>query len=336
MPLKDVTVTIDLVKPPRLLGFGKPLIVTEKAGESTIKNYADSTAVKADFSESTSAYKKAVVIFAQDHAPTEIAIATYDPASVDDAKLPVEAVEKYFENDWYFVITADADNTEQIAVADYIEAQKYKMYVTKVTTATERTAFKAKAYDRTVVFYHTIVAEEPDAALIGELGSRTVGSITWKFKTLKGITSLDLNKTELNAIHNDGAIAYVTKAGINQTSEGIAVSGEYIDIIHGKDWTQANIENNVQTAFANNDKLPFDNRGISVMDGQVTTALLQAFKNGIIAADDDGNPLYTVTAQSRTEVPASERAARIYNGLSFSFELAGAIHEANITGSILI
>jgi len=336
MPLKDVTVTIDLVKPPRLLGFGKPLIVTKKTGESTIKNYAELSAVKADFAETTAAYKKAAAIFAQDHTPAEIAIATYDSAALaNNPKTPVEAVTKYFENDWYFLLTTDATNAEQIAVADYVESQKYKIYVTKATAAADRTAFKAKTYDRTLVFYHTIVAEEPDAALIGELGSQTVGSVTWKFKTLKGITPLDLTKTELNAIHADKAIAYVTKAGIPQTSEGIMVSGEYIDIVHGKDWTQANIENNVQTAFANAPKLPFDARGISVIKGQVETALLQATDNGIIAKDDDGNPLYTVTALSRTEVPASERGARKYNGVSFSFELAGAIHEANITGSIL-
>ena len=69
-----------------------------------------------------------------------------------------------------------------------------------------------------------------------------------------------------------------------------------------------------------------------MLKGQTTTALLQAFKNGIIAADAANNPLFTVNTLSRTEVPEAERAARIYNGLSFSFELAGAIHSANVTG----
>ncbi|WP_419882789.1 DUF3383 family protein [Peribacillus sp. B-H-3] len=336
MPLQDVTVTIDLIKPPQLIGFGKPLILASKAGASTIKNYLEIAAVKADFPETTNAYKKAAAIFAQDHAPQSIAIATYDPAAVTGIKYPVDAAAKYLDNDWYFLLTADAALTEQVAVADLVEAAKYKIYVTKTSDAAGRTAFKTKNYDRTIDFYHTIAVEQPDAALVGELGSYVVGSITWKFKKLRGITPIDVNKTELAAIHADGAIAYVTKAGINQTSEGIVTSGEYIDVIHGKDWVKVNIENNIQTAFANAKKLPYDNRGISVLNGQVTTTLLQGFTNGIIAADDDGNPLYSVKTKSRTEVPGPERAKRIYNGLTFSFQLAGAIHESNIAGEILV
>jgi len=335
MPLSDVTVTIDIQKPTRLIGLGKPLILAKKTGTSTYKSYSDLTAVKADYAESTNAYKKAAAIFAQDHAPAEIAIASYDTAGTA-IKTAKEAVEKYYENDWYFVLDADAEVADQVAVADYVESQKFKLYVVKTKDTADRNAFKQNAYDRTVVFHHTIDTEFPDAALVGELGSQTVGSITWKFKTLKGITPLDLTKTELAAIHADKAIAYVTKAGIRQTSEGTVASGEYIDVMHGKDWIKVDMENNIQTAFANNPKLPFDARGISVLNGQATTTLLRGSTNKIIAVDDDDNPLFTVKTKSRLETPVAERASRIYKGLSFSFQLAGAIHSANISGEVLI
>jgi len=336
VPLQDVTVTIDLQKPSGLIGLGKPLILAEKAGESFFKNYSDITAVKADFDENTNAYKKAAAVFAQKDRPKELAIATYDPASTDGPTSATTAVEKYFGNDWFFVITADADQTDQIAVADFVEGQKFKMYVVKTTDATARQAFKAKNYEYVIDFYHPTAEEEADAALVGELGSQTVGSITWKFKTLTGITPIDVTSDELAAIHADGAIAYVTKAGIPQTSEGIVVSGEYIDVMHGKSWIKTNIENSIQTAFSSNKKVSFDNKGISLLEGQITTVLQQAFINGIIAQDDDGKPLYTITAKSRSEIPEEERNSRVYNGLSFSFELDGAIHEANITGQILV
>jgi hypothetical protein len=335
MPLSDVTVTIDLVKPSGLVGLGKPLILAEKTGVSTIKNYSDITAVKADFAENTNAYKKAAAIFTQEHRPKEIAIATYDPADteINSAK---KAIEKYFYNDWFFVITADAELTEQIEVADFVESQNFKMYVVKTTDTESRNAFKTKNYEYVIDFYHPKTGEEADAALVGELGSQTVGSITWKFKKLTGITPIDVNADELSVIHEDGAIAYVTKAGLPQTSEGIVCSGEYIDVMHGKSWIKANMENSIQSAFANNGKVSFDHRGISLLEGQVTTVLKQATTIGIIAVDEEGNPLYSVNTKSRNEVPAEERAQRIYNGLSFSFELAGAIHEANIVGEILI
>ncbi|WP_342399591.1 DUF3383 family protein [Weizmannia sp. FSL W8-0676] len=333
MPLQDVTVTIDLVKPSGLVGLGKPLILAEKAGPSTIKNYSDIPAVKTDFAEDTNAYKKAFAIFAQEHRPKEIAIATYDPKSTEVTSA-VEAVEKYYWNDWFFVLTANAEQADKLAVADFIESQKFKIYAVKTETEAERAAFKAKAYDYVIDFYHPTAGEEADAALVGELGSQTVGSITWKFKELTGITPIDVNEAELNKIHQDGAIAYVTKSGFNQTSEGAVVSGEYIDVMHGKSWIKTNIENGIQQAFANNKKIKFDHNGINLLEGQVVTTLLQAYTNGIIAEDDEGNPIYSVTAKTRAESSAEERSSRVYNGLSFSFELAGAIHEANITGEI--
>ncbi|WP_026678214.1 DUF3383 family protein [Fictibacillus gelatini] len=335
MPLQDVKVTIDLVKPAGLVGLGKPLILAKKTGTSTIKNYSDLDAVKVDFPDTTNTFKKAQAIFAQEHRPQEIAIATYDTAGTTDNS-PVKVLDKYYDYDWFFVLTADATVTEQLAVADFVQSQNFKMFVAKVSTAADRNGFKQKAYDRTVVFYHTIDTEHPDAALVGELGSQPVGSITWKFKKLNGITPLNVSASELATIHTDGAIVYVTKSGRPQTSEGQVASREYIDVMHGKDWIKVNMENEIQAVFSNNPKVPYDGRGISLVEGAATTTLKQAFTNGIIAADNDGNPLYTVTAKSRNDVPAGDRASRVYNGLSFSFQLAGAIHSANITGQILI
>lgn len=334
MPLSDVTVTIDLVKPAGLVGLGKPLILAEKAGTSTYKSYSDISDVKADFPDTTNAYKKAAAVFAQNDRPSELAIATYDPAATDGINSAQEAAEEYYDNDWFFLLTSDAEQAEKLAVADFVEGQKFKMYAVKTTTEDERKAFLAKAYDYVIDFYHPIAGEEAEAALIGECGSQAVGSITWKFKSLTGITPLNITKSELNAIHQDGAIAYVTKSGLNQTSEGTVVSGEYIDVMHGKSWIKTNMENSIQQAFANNKKIKFDHNGIDLLEGQVVTTLLQAYTNGIIAEDDEGNPIYSVTAKTRAESSAEERSSRVYNGLSFSFELAGAIHEANITGEI--
>ncbi|PFJ03232.1 DUF3383 family protein [Priestia megaterium] len=369
MPLQDVTVSIDLVKPSGLIGLGKPLILAKKAGTSAYKTYSDIDSVKVDFAETTEAYKKAAAIFAQKNRPATLAIATYYPSdsSVQTSGTDVEttptvggtttdietngvdlysgetvveaiidAVSLYYDHDWFFLLTADADLTDQIAVADYLEGKKFKKFVVRTVDSESRNAFKVKDYEHTINFFHPVVGEKADAAFVGEVGSQEVGSVTWKFKTLKGITPIDITKDELMVIHQDGAIAYVSKAGVPQTSEGIVVSGEYIDVMHGKAWVKTNIENSIQSAFSTNKKIPFDHRGINLLDAQTTTVLKQAFSQGIIAADADENPIYTVNTLSREETPAEDRAKRVYNGLSFSFELAGAIHEANIKGEILV
>ncbi|MFB7302618.1 DUF3383 family protein [Heyndrickxia sporothermodurans] len=333
MPLSDVTVKIDLVKPSGLVGLGKVLILAKKTGESTIKNYSEITKVLIDFPKETNAYKKAAAVLGQENRPKEIAIATYDPDGME-VTTAEDAITKYYDKDWFFVVTADAELADQLKVADFVEGKAFKMYAVKTTDPESRNAFKAKAYDYVIIFYHPN-DEEADAALVGELGSQEVGSITWKFKRLAGLTPIDIDSSELKAIHEDGAIAYVTKAGDPQTSEGIVASGEYIDVMHSKSWIKVNIENSIQKAFSNNKKISFGTDGISLMNGQVTTVLEKGVDQKMIAKNDDGEPLYSVTTLSRSEVSAADRANRIYNGLSFSFELDGAIHEANITGEIL-
>ncbi|MGY3186448.1 DUF3383 family protein [Lysinibacillus sp. TE18511] len=336
MPLQDVTVTIDIKKPSALIGLGTPLILVNKAGASTYKEYLDLEGIKEAIGDTSDGYKIAKQIFAQgDNRPEKVAIATYDTAG----QTPITAVsvlENYFYNDWYFVMLDTGSATEYKEISDVVEAKALKMAAHIVDSATDLEILKAGKYDRTFVIQHNTLAELPHAALIGQVGSQPVGSVSWKFKTLKFVTPQDLTPTQLNDIHTGGAFAYVTKAGIDQTSEGKMISGEYIDVIHGKDWVKLNIEQQVQYLLSTNPKIPYTDSGIAQIESAVRTVLEIAGQNGIIATDDAGQYLYTITAKGRNEVLASDRAARKYNGLSFRFELEGAIHEAGIHGEILV
>jgi len=60
----------------------------------------------------------------------------------------------------------------------------------------------------------------------------------------------------------------------------------------------------------------------------------EAFLSGIIAQDDEGQPMYSTNFATRADIPAADRAARNYKGGKFSFSLAGAIHYATINGTI--
>ena len=344
MPLSDVTVKIDLVKPSNLKGLGTPLILAKVAGHNTYKEYGSIEAVKADYPEGTPAYKKAAAIYAQgDNAPSKVAIGTYggnpengesDGAGAAATFTIRNAFDEYFDNDWHFLILADATADEKLEAAKAMEEKSYKFLVLQVTDREEVTSYTGK--DRTIVFYHPITSEHPDAGLVGAVGSLTVGSVTWKFKNIVGVTPQDLKADELQKLHKEGAIAYVTKAGHSETSEGITASGEYIDVLHGKDWVKLNIETSIQSAFSNNGKIPFSNAGFSLLGVQVTNVLQKAFSNEIVASDENGLPVYTISTKKRSEVSDENRKNRVYDGLSFTFELAGAVHSASITGEISI
>ncbi|MGG0619738.1 DUF3383 family protein [Bacillus altitudinis] len=344
MPLSDVKVKIDILKPTTLVGLGIPLILVKNtsATESVYREYGSLESLKQNYGESTATYKKAAAIFAQgDNAPNKVAVASFGHEfETGDTENPKQvfsvrnALEEYFDKDFHFVLLAAVNAEDRLEASKFFEEKSYKFVVLKVASLDELEQYTGK--DRTIVFHHPLVDEEPDAALIGAIANKPVGSVTWKFKTLIGVTPQDFKVDTLENIHKAGAIAFVTKAGRNQTSEGITGSGEFIDVLHGKDWVKLNIETSIQTALSTTDKIPYTNEGFALLESQIINVLETAFTNGIIAPDEDGQPVYSVQSKGRSEMTDENRKNRVYDGLSFTFELAGAVHTAEITGEIII
>lgn len=333
MPLKDVKVIINIKKPASLEGLGTPLILAEKVGTSTFKIYGDIDGVKVDFAETTDTYKAAYVAFKQgDTSTAKVAIATYDGTEVTAA----QALAEHYDKDWYFVSLATGTVTDFIAISDVVEGEGFKVALHTVDSIEDLTTLSAKKYDRTFTMMHDKLAQYPHLALVGGHGSKPVGSITYKFKKLIGVDPAPYDATQLLAIHALNGFAYVSKGGQYQTSEGTMLSGEYIDVIHGKDWVKVNMENAISYLLANNDKISFDDVGIPRIEGEARTILEIAGQQGIIALNDAGQPLYTITAKNRAQTNAADRVDRHYKGLSFSLELAGAIHEATVTGEMVV
>ncbi|RPK29867.1 DUF3383 family protein [Paenibacillus xylanexedens] len=330
---KDVNVIIEIETPTPRLGIGKPLILGSATAGKPYKTYTELSSVKLDYAESTEEYKAAYALLNQgDDSPAEIAIACQktgtEPESIDDV------LGRLWKEDWYFLITTTTLQADVDEFAAAIEQNNSREYFTRSSTLADVALLLAKNYSRTTVFYHIDISNYPEAALIGRVGSAPVGSVTWKFKFLQGIVPLDITDTELREIHAAGAITYVTKAGRNQTSEGKTLSGEWIDVIHAKDYIKANIEYGIQILFADTDKVSFDNTGIAQLESVTRNVLRQAFLQKMIAQDDDGLPLYGTNFKRRSEVDPADRAQRKYNGGEFWFELAGAIHETTIRGVI--
>lgn len=326
---KDVKVIIDLQRPTPKLGLGKPLIISPADTETPYKVYSDLTAVLKDFGTNTEVYKAAYALFNQGNdSPDSIAVMQYVTDGLTDFLTTV------FAKDWYYLISLSNDPADVLAIGDAVELDGTRLYFTRSSDKAELPAIFAKKYKRTIVFYHMNTANYPEAALIGRAGSAEAGSLTWKFKTLNGISPLDITTKELDEIHKLGAISYVTKAGDDVTSEGKTVSGEYIDIVQSEDYLVMNIENAVQKLFNRSSKIRYDNTGIAQLEGEVRTVLRRADLNGMIAHDDDGLPLFSTTFKPRSLVDPADREAREYNDGSFEFELAGAIHKATIRGLI--
>lgn len=245
-----------------------------------------------------------------------------------------------FEQDWRSMVYIGNINQFIKYASRYAEIKKDKLIfiLDDGTDNSIKTEFSGR--ERTVVFYNnsdtTSHGAKTITALVAETALKEVGSFTYKNIPLINVTAANITPTELKTLHNSNINSYVTKCGVGVTSEGKTMSGEYIDIIDAKDWLILQIEYRLQQALINNDKIPYDNNGISLLESVVVNILQEAYNNGMIAENEDGTAAYTVNFAKRSETKASDREKRQYVEGKFSFDLAGAIHSVTVNGTINI
>ena len=328
----DVKVTISLSKTTGGVGFGIPLLlecgVTENAIGYT-ECYSLDDVVLAGFEDTSAIYKAASMVFAQTNRPEKIAVCQSESTIV-------EAITSVVSKDWRHLVIVGGTTTDYVSAAEYIETTNNKLLFVSLSNeefTTLQKSLTGKAYDRTIIFVNS--TEYAAAALVGETAGRTAGSFTYKFKTLKNVTAEEFTDAQLKAIHDGGAFAYVTKAGDDITTEGIAQSGKYIDITDCIDYVIQNIEYRIQKVFNTTAKVPYDDRGIALLESATVSALQDAANNGIIAMMEDGiTPDYSVAFAARSATTEADRASREYKYGTFKFALAGAIHYCEVEGTI--
>ena len=329
----DVKVNIDLLKPVGTLGFGFPLIlakVSEKPVAYTECKDLDEV-VKAGFDEKSDVYKAANLMLMQNNAPSKFAV-----CSVTEEIVTV--LPSLIGKGWRqlivvgFVKSGDMKDEE---ISAYIETTD-KMYFT--CTNAVSSASQLKSFNKTVCFEYKSedYGELAVAALVGATAGYNAGEITYKNIILKGLTAQTYTSAKLTALHENGGITVLEKAGDNVTSEGIVGSGEYIDIIDSKDWIVQQLTYQTQKTLNTMKKVPYDNNGIAMLESIAVNVMRTAYNNGMIATAEDGSPAYTVDYSLVSDCSPSDIAARKYIGGKFAFTLAGAVHSVEINGEISI
>ena len=181
------------------------------------------------------------------------------------------------ENDHKETVTVDTTNdlADAVALSNFIDSKKERFAVVGLPAITEnvdKIADTKKAFGnspRTIFFVsgaNQAEAEYGIGGLVGAVGNETVGSVTWKFRKIGGVKPVDLTVTQIQKLHESNAFTYVTKAGLDQTSEGKTLSGEFIDALHGDDWVKASLETELQRLLPNSSKITFDAAGIAQKD----------------------------------------------------------------------
>lgn len=330
----DVKVNIDLSKPVGSVGFGIPLILVENASAAVAYTEVSSMAevVTAGFAAATDTYKAVQLMFAQQHAPKSVAVC----AVTGDAPTAL-ADDILIAKEWrQLIVLNDGDTASTVtAISTAVEGLDGKLYFAGLETD-DSTSITVSGLRRTILFYcdKTDSVPVPVAAFVGESCGREAGSFTYKNMTLTGVAAQALTDAQINAIHAKGGITFIAKAGDNVTSEGKVAGGEYIDIIDSEDYIIQQLAYKTQKLLNGAAKVPYDNNGIAMLESVAVDVLQGAYNNGMIDTNEDGTPAYTVAYALRADTTADDRSNRKYLGGKFSFALACAIHQVEITGSI--
>ncbi len=245
-----------------------------------------------------------------------------------------------FNNDWYTVHLTNHSKAVINAAAVAVE-QLIKLMITSsadddildaLSTTDIASTLQTANFARTALMYHPRPHQFAGAAWAGIALPLDPGSLTWAFKTLAGVDTTVLTDTEQTTVQNKDANVYIEIAGVSITQSGITAAAEFIDITRGVDWIRARLQENIFARLANLPKIPYTDRGVAVVEGEVRGVLQSAISRQILAADPE--PVITVPLVA--DVAFADRAARLLPDVNFTATLAGAIHEVQISGVVSV
>lgn len=348
MALKDI-VNINITRETRsvaVAAFNVPLIlstfapITDKF-EGRAKVYGDISAVLADFATTTNVYKMADAIFSQNPCVSKIVVGRVDSDDVEAGGIAYSMSKIQEENDdWYGIVADTAHESTQLAA--WVETAKKMVFFWDTDADTPKESvhtdipylLKAANYDRSATIWHPVPStgnDYPNGAWPGEVFPYEVGSSTWAYKTLKGVTPDKITADDEAGLKSKNCNWYSVVGGASITQQGKVASGEYIDIIIGTDWIEARLREAVYSALVNQRKLPYDDSGISAVEGLVRGVLNDAAGKGIIQRDS-----IQVSVPKYADISQADRIARHLPDVKFSALYLGAIHSVRIDGTLSV
>lgn len=198
------------------------------------------------------------------------------------------------------------------------------------TTSPTDVATDLSAKNRSGVYFTRHMSGNQDAAHLALMLGKRAGSETWAHKTLDGVTADVLSDTEFSVLTGKGALSYTSKRGISLTDSGRAGSGRPFDVTHGADAQKAAIETAVLLVFANNGKVPFNNRGRNMIKQAIEGVLVADQTAGFIESG------WEVIVPEISEISADDKANRRLTGITYHAVLTGAIESATVAGTLSV
>lgn len=270
------------------------------------------------------------------------------------AETPVDALSEFVQMSYdgygFGIDKTYRDTSDAEAVAVWAEANKKVFFNTTndantlLTTGTcIASTLKTKALTRTMTLYSSRTNEYPCASVAGRAftvnfeGTNT--TITLMYKKMPGISVEDLGPSQYKNMIAKNCNAFVNTAGNYMFANGAMADGTWFDTIHGVDWLTNAIQTNVfNLLYQTTTKIPYTDAGVGMIVQKMEQSLRQGVRNGLLApgttTEGEYLPLgYSITTVPVSDVDASDKGNRVYNGITFECVGAGALQGVTITGS---
>lgn len=295
------------------------------------------------------------VAFSQSPRPHEVYVAfmgdIVDKESEDPALQTVSAVleNALAVNGWYCICPVGLEDEQVKEIIQWTETQnKLCGYIDKDP---ENPIVDAGLYLRSFPFFPKETADQlendiPAENLYGMAVAAAVkamnyhaGQETWALMPLSTVSPSKLTSTFIKKLEAANFNYVITVASKNITQGGKTGGGEWIDVIRFRDWLQNDMQLRVVNLFITNPKIPYTDNGIALVQNQMIASLKAGQDAGGVAEsefDEDGNeiPGFQTSVPLASSLSASEKASRKLTKCKFKARLAGAIHFAEIKGSL--
>lgn len=238
---------------------------------------------------------------------------------------------------FYGVESTTASTAEITALATWVESNKkisaqssQNTDIPAAPTTDVASALKTANDFRTAVHFHDDPGQFLGAALLGSVFPVDPGGVIAKFRKLASVSTVPLTESEIANLTAKNANSFTTFGGVGITFNGRMAAGEWFDVIRDRDWLEATMQADVFNVFANSNKVPFTDGGISQVVAAIRARLGIAVSAGFLAED----PAPVVTAPRASAVSPADKAARNLTGVSFTGTIAGAIQATTISGTV--
>lgn len=299
-----------------------------------------------------------VVSYPDPATPATAAEVTAEPIDSPDTELeePAVTIQRALTmSGWYVLCTAGVDPAKYEDIAAFIEAQEKMFCYTELDyfgagEEGENASHVGAVYFRSMGVYGKekstqAIEDIPEAndyinvAFAAKWLNYESGSETSAFKTLSSVYPSELTTTEMKALESDSMNFFITVGNKNITMNGKTRGGEWADVIRFRDWLKNDMQLAVVNLFVTRPKVPYTDSGIALVQNQMIASLKRGQNVGGIAEDEfdeDGNtiPGFVTSVPLSSSITASEKASRKLHNCKFKARLAGAIHFAEITGSL--